>query len=875
MTESNPNNFDMSSYDFAHSECGYCHPGGGSMEYDRAGYRYDGMGSEIVPGYDPFNPFATLFNPNRNSAYGDYFTFDPATGAIVDKAMDWENGGVAEVDCLMCHYAKQYSLLERNWAISESKMPSWAPSLGLVGSGVLNIAQKGAPGVNPNISRTGWSWTGLKIGSYTYAYAGINGLDIVKTPQPANCANCHFGDNSLVPKVELGQTCTTNPSLCGPAGVSLGLTVFQKYLAPGTVVDGDKVGAGTNDSAWYVVKDRVELAKRGESFNAPYDPTDPNNTKGRLVNPDIHLDKGMKCAECHYALGGEVDPDTGEPAPVRYPALTDSLGNVIQPAIDVFKVDHQFAKGNDVPDGRNMDQFDNTLTCESCHTTMTHQNLRYNASYGVYYMVQYDSSWNEMPYDPLTSRVSMVATHSGFPVFHFTVIDCRTCHSPEYNSVEKDILRDFTGGLYKGAERVQVISNPLGIHYKPLYIWRAKNHNDPTIMILPSSVLVVASWIRDGDPDKPVYQRTAQKAAEDYRAQIGDANLDGIYDWTLNRPQSGDTTLIVNTPAEIQGMVQQLIANGVSDPVMNLYVNVMNVSRNVAPKANNKILGSSASGGCVMCHSSSDPLSPNYTPRSVGFFNKTFTLFNQPNSGLMQTDLGDGIKRVNLKLQYTKADRSSAIIDLSNNAGEVVGNTINQGTVFGFTPARLAGLQDPATAGIVKPVASFSWGSDTITSLKVNFNASLSTCGSGNCTYLWDFTTDGTYDATGKTTSKIYGAAGYYNATLKVTDNTYEFSSTTTKTVQAKVINAPPTAVKTVTTSGLTATLVDSSYDAIDPQSALVVTITWGDGATDQIAGGASKTHTYLRGGIYTIRHKVTDTGGLYSFSPNVTVNVK
>ena len=59
--------FDMSSYDFAHSECTWCHAGGGPLEYDREGYRYDGVTGLFKAG------------PNPSPSQGDYYRFDPAT----------------------------------------------------------------------------------------------------------------------------------------------------------------------------------------------------------------------------------------------------------------------------------------------------------------------------------------------------------------------------------------------------------------------------------------------------------------------------------------------------------------------------------------------------------------------------------------------------------------------------------------------------------------------------------------------------------------------------------------------------------------------------------------------------------------------------
>jgi len=38
---------DMTSFDFVTATCGNCHPGGGPLEYDRAGKRYDGCATPL------------------------------------------------------------------------------------------------------------------------------------------------------------------------------------------------------------------------------------------------------------------------------------------------------------------------------------------------------------------------------------------------------------------------------------------------------------------------------------------------------------------------------------------------------------------------------------------------------------------------------------------------------------------------------------------------------------------------------------------------------------------------------------------------------------------------------------------------------------
>jgi len=73
--------------------------------------------------------------------------------------------------------------------------------------------------------------------------------------------------------------------------------------------------------------------------------------------------------------------------------------------------------------------------------------------------------------------------------------------------------------------------------------------------------------------------------------------------------------------------------------------------------------------------------------------------------------------------------------------------------------------------------------------LNVAFNSAGSTTGA---TYQWDFTNNGSFDASGATTSFVYGAAGTYTARLKVTDGAGDAAETTrVVTVGA---NQPPTA---------------------------------------------------------------------------------
>ncbi len=841
--------FDQGSYDFAHSSCAMCHVGGGPIEYDREGYRYDGTTGLFQSG----------LNPNPKS--GDYYSYDPANGTIVSNAAAWQSGGVAEVDCLVCHLGSsvtrtgvaeadclsaggswtatsskcvmpfRYSIIERNFALAEGKSPALAASLGLTGTSAinafLNIPRKAGDGINPDISQGGWSWTAnYKVNVDDVLFDAV----LISSPKKESCALCHFADKSdLAP---------------GPVGKPTGYTAFQKVIPAGTAIDGDRAGGGTNAVDWKVSTYRAESRNNGASINDP-------------LNPDAHMDRGRNCTFCHYLLGTPRDYNTDcmtchyeyygpEPLPVTpvspevFPALTDASGRVIQPSVEVFRIDHQFAKGNNKPYGLNMDQLDNTVTCENCHITRTHPNA--------------------------ASAPDPSAAHAGFPAFHFDRIDCRSCHIPMMNFTEKQILADFSAGPYQGGERGQYRSDPQGIQLRPLYVIRPTNHDGSGLKIKPTAPLVAAGWI-DGTESKPVIPRLAQAAAEARRAGLGDGNADGWYDWPLNMVQGGDTSLIVNTQTEISDMVSKLHDAGINTPVMNLSIDAFSMSHNVAPKSSNRILGSPNGGGCIMCHASVDPSSPNYSTKAVGFFDQVYTLFNQPNDGghgLVQTEI-DGVKRVTINMKLQKMNGAVFDINLSKSHGETVANTLRQSDVLGYTdasiPDAVTGWTDPSIAGVAKPTTVFSWTSDTSVSNKVNFDSSGTTCPSGTCEYIWNFGGAGTPDLAGIVTPTfIYDAAGTYTVTLTVNDTVTGLRSSTSTAVAAKVLNMAPSAYAALSVSGMTVTVADSSTD---DQPGVRVTVSWGDGKSTTQDAGTTFTHLYPAAGTYTVTHMAVDAGGL------------
>ncbi len=108
------------------------------------------------------------------------------------------------------------------------------------------------------------------------------------------------------------------------------------------------------------------------------------------------------------------------------------------------------------------------------------------------------------------------------------------------------------------------------------------------------------------------------------------------------------------------------------------------------------------------------------------------------------------------------------------------------------------------------------------TPLTVNFDGSGSTdpdpADQNLLTYQWDFTNDGTFDATSPTASYVYSADGTYTAALKVTDT---LGVSDTKTVTITAGNGAPAAFIDSPTSALTWQVGDTiafNGHATDPQ---------------------------------------------------------
>ncbi len=145
---------DLTSYTLAKG-CGICHPGGGSLEYDRNGNRYDEYAA---------NPENNIISGGDNNFDGDY------------HQAKWAESGVIEADCLLCHL-RDYDDGKRNKQIQSLNF-RWSAT---AGAGFGEISGTVAKGETPAVS-------------YHLSFFDENGkltLPIIREVQNKNCLFCH------------------------------------------------------------------------------------------------------------------------------------------------------------------------------------------------------------------------------------------------------------------------------------------------------------------------------------------------------------------------------------------------------------------------------------------------------------------------------------------------------------------------------------------------------------------------------------------------------------------------------------------------------------------------------------------------------------
>lgn len=192
--------------------CQRCHSGGGWMEKDRNGQRYDQVNTETIPHLD-----------------GDYYSrgVDESGDAVVEL-WDWQSSGVVENDCLICH-VKLEEMVSFDSRLSDETTPfnhAMYTRSALIGSGwfrygatgmleFLNLNMDGGDGQDralvsfsrnddnsdgrveaSDIALGGDGLPVLAWNADAFDDQGLTTIPMVRYPGNDNCMYCHLTSNS-------------------------------------------------------------------------------------------------------------------------------------------------------------------------------------------------------------------------------------------------------------------------------------------------------------------------------------------------------------------------------------------------------------------------------------------------------------------------------------------------------------------------------------------------------------------------------------------------------------------------------------------------------------------------------------------------------
>jgi hypothetical protein len=249
---------DMTSFDFVTATCGNCHPGGGPLELDRDGKRYDTWMRD---------PASRLAAGAENGFDGDYFK------------SRWSETGVIEADCLLCH-SPEYDLKKRNGELGNLNF-RWAAT---AGAGFGMVTGKVSTNEQPTVAydKTKFDADGNVL------------LHIAPEPRNETCLNCHFKPDWK--KRGAAYSARTDVHMVA------GLRCVDCHAAGSKAADprirGREIhqfGKGDDPSGW-VRNDLDNTVRSCESCHLDGYRNAPRGTHAWL--PPLHMEK-IACQTCH------------------------------------------------------------------------------------------------------------------------------------------------------------------------------------------------------------------------------------------------------------------------------------------------------------------------------------------------------------------------------------------------------------------------------------------------------------------------------------------------------------------------------------------------------------------------------------------------
>jgi len=249
---------DMTSFEFVTATCGNCHPGGGPLEYDRDGLRYDEHMADSMSGLTP---------GGVNRLDGDYY-----------KAR-WSETGVLEADCLLCHMP-EYDYKKRNTELADLNF-RWAAT---AGAGFGTVIGKVADNERPVVS----------YDSSKFDADGNLILHIAPEPRNQTCLNCHFKPDWK--KRGAGYSVRTD------VHIAAGLRCVDCHASGSRAADSrireresHQFGKGDDPSGW-VRNDLDNTVRTCEDCHVVGWRNAPKATHAWL--PPLHMEK-LSCQACH------------------------------------------------------------------------------------------------------------------------------------------------------------------------------------------------------------------------------------------------------------------------------------------------------------------------------------------------------------------------------------------------------------------------------------------------------------------------------------------------------------------------------------------------------------------------------------------------
>ncbi len=417
-----------------------------------------------------------------------------------------EAAGV-EMNCFLCHSPKPNH--QAYVAAIQGGQGEWAASATLLGSGILWRTSEG-----------GYRWNEkafAESGELTERYLAI------QDPTNENCGQCHGLVHTQLDQPLVLEGCNTD---------------WHQTATTGQVLSAQRISlSGLN------------LVDK-EGLNRPW---------------DIHLERGLKCTDCHFSLNNpaHAQPMAEErPSHLQYDPRRLEIGEYLQ------RPNHNLARGQSAQFTVAPELKGTMRRCEGCHDAESHK------------------SW--LPY---TER-------------HMAEVACETCHiprlyAPAIQSYDWTVLQADGQPLRacRGVDEDGDTVNNLVHGFEPLLLQR--RDIDGRKLLAPYNLIAVWYWVYDTpEGPRPVRLNDLRMAlfeSQSYAPAVVRA-FDADGDGALSPAE-----LRLDTPEKQAFMAVRLSSLGLANPRIQGEVQPYSLNHNVAS-------GEWALRDCQTCHSDTSRL---------------------------------------------------------------------------------------------------------------------------------------------------------------------------------------------------------------------------------------------------------------------------